>query len=419
MHIVYIHRGVYPEMVGGTYTYIHELGRRLAGRGHLVEIIGSTREAAAGPPQDISGMRVHRYSFRRINPVYSTLQHLSKTYEIYGRIAGERPVDILSVNDSHLGLKTATSALGRRACRIPTFHASLFLEYRLNTAWRIQAEPSSLRRLGMRAIEPVYEHWQRRFETRLLEASEGILVLSDFTRNLIEEYFPTADQGRVKIIPSGVDTDRFQPAENRGALRRELGFDDNSVHLITVRNLSPRMGLENLIEAMARVAASNEGRRANVHLHVCGEGRLRSVLEDRIRELGLADRVSLLGRVTDKSLVRYYQAADLFVLPTTAMEGFGIVTVEALSANLPVVGTPAGATPEILGPIDEDLITRDTSPQAIAEGIERWLARRAKLAGTTRYRDEVLAKYSWERVTDRVEEYYREMSERHRASLAD
>ena len=361
-------------------------------------------------------MRVHKYAFTRVNPVYSTLQHLRKTHEIYSRIAAERAVDILSVNDSHLGLRVARSPLGRRSCRIPTFHAPLFLEYRINTAWRIRAERSALRKLPIRAIEPVFEHWQWLFEKRLLEASEGILVLSRFTRSLIEEHFPSVDTGRVKIIPGGVDADRFRPSEDRTALRRELGMDDGSVYLITVRNLSPRMGLENLVGAMARVAAGEEGKKADVRLHVCGEGRLRPVLEARIRELGLAERVTLLGRVTDDELVRRYQAADLFVLPTQAMEGFGIVTVEALATNLPVVGTPAGATPEILGPIDEELITRDTSSDAIAEGIERWLARRSELEGTTRYRDEVMAKYSWERVTDRVEEYYEEMNERHRHS---
>jgi glycosyltransferase involved in cell wall biosynthesis len=416
MHIVYIHRGVYPEMVGGTYTYIHELGRRLASRGHLFQVIGSTRQPSAPPPQDISGMRVHKYSFARVNPVYSTIQHLRKTYEIYERIAAERPVDILSVNDSHLGLKAARSPLGRQSCRIPTFHAPLFLEYRINTAWRIEAPRSAASRLSIRAVEPFFERWLWLFEKRLLEASEGILVLSRFTRSLIEEHFPSVDTGGVKIIPGGVDTERFKPSEDRATLRRELGMDEGSVYLITVRNLSPRMGLENLIEAMGRVVAGEEGKRAGVRLHICGEGRLREVLEARIGELGLADRVVLLGRVTDDDLVRRYQAADLFVLPTQAMEGFGIVTVEALAANLPVVGTPAGATPEILAPIDEGLITRDTSSDAIAEGIERWLGRRSELAGTTRYRDEVMAKYSWERVTDRVEEYYGEMNERHRSS---
>lgn len=399
-----------PESIGGTYTYIYELGRRLASRGHRFDLIVSTKTMPGGGPEDLAGMRVYRYPFRRINPVLSTLQHLNKTYAIYSGLAAEEPVDILSVNDSHLGLKVAESGLGRRACQIPTFHAPLFLEFRLNTGWRVEAETSSFRRAVLRATEPPLEHWQRRFETRLLEAGQGIVVLSRFTRGLIEKHFPTVDLDRVRIIPSGVDTERFKQAPDRAEVRRKLGLPEDAVCLVTVRNLSPRMGLENLVEAMAMVRDSEPARGVDLVLNICGEGRLRSALEARIERLGLGGVINLLGRVTDETLVNHYQAADLFVLPTTAMEGFGIVTVEALATNLPVVGTPAGATPEILEPIDPRLVTRDTSAEAIAEGITSWLARRSEEAGTTRYRDEVMSKYTWDEVAGRVESYYEEAS---------
>lgn len=135
------------------------------------------------------------------------------------------------------------------------------------------------------------------------------------------------------------------------------------------------------------------------------------VLRSLAAELGIADAVTLAGRVTDDDLVRHYQASDLFILPTAAMEGFGISTVEALSTNLPVVGTPAGATPEILRAIDEALLTRDTSADAIADAVTAWLGRREQESGTNRYRQEVLTKYSWDHVTDLMEDYYEEQLE--------
>ena len=127
--------------------------------------------------------------------------------------------------------------------------------------------------------------------------------------------------------------------------------------------------------------------------------------------MGLGGRVSLVGRVTDSDLVAYYQAADAFVLPTSAMEGFGISTVEALSTNLPVIGTPAGATPEILMPIDQRLVTADTSADAIADGIVSWLGWRGEDVGSTRYRDEVLQKYSWDAIAKQTEDCYVETME--------
>ena len=77
----------------------------------------------------------------------------------------------------------------------------------------------------------------------------------------------------------------------------------------------------------------------------------------------------MLGFIPDTDLPTYYQAADLFVLPTLALEGFGLVTTEALSSGLPVIGTPAGATPEILGHLDPRLIAPGTTPDDLAKAI--------------------------------------------------
>lgn len=410
LNIVFVHRGVYPERIGGTYAYIHELTRRLAAMGHGVDVIASTREAALGPPTETGGVTIHRYHFRRLNPVLSTLQHLHRTLNICRRIAGEKRIDILSIHESQLGWRLARSELGRSVCQVPTFHAPVFLEFRLNTFWRIESERSLLRRAALRITERPLEHWQRRFEGGVLEAAQGILVLSEYSKSHIRNHFPSVDLGRARVIPSGVDTERFHPHGDKGRVRAELGLDARAVYLITVRNLNPRMGLENLIAAMPQVLANPISSGVDLKLLICGEGQLRQRLRQQIDGLGLGSVVRLVGRVSDEDLPKYYQAADLFVLPTQAMEGFGIVTVEALSANLPVLGTPAGATPEILRPVDDRLVTDDTSQEAIAGGIVSWLGWREEDAGTTRYRDEVLAKYSWRSVADRVESYYAEMS---------
>jgi glycosyltransferase involved in cell wall biosynthesis len=415
MHIVIVHRGMFPERVGGTYSYIYEQGRRLAARGHQIDVIASTREPTASPPFDFEGMTIHTYAYRKINPILSTLQHMNKTAALYRGIAERRAVDVLSIHDSHLGLKLARSALGRSAVQIPTYHAPVFLEFRFNTQWKIETERSPLKRLVLRATEPPLERFQKRFEDGVLRSAQGIVVLSKYSRGHIERNFPSVDLAKVSIIPGGVDVDRFRPAASKLDVRRELGLEEDAVHLLTVRKLVPRMGLENLIRAMSEIVERRDVGGTKVKLTVCGRGPLRPVLERLSEELGVADAVTLAGNVSDEDLVKHYQAADLFVLPTTALEGFGISTVEALSTNLPVVGTPAGATPEILAAIDERLLTRDASASAIAEAVIAWLSWRDEDAGSTRYRDEVVAKYSWERVCDQLEDYYSELTRTHGA----
>jgi glycosyltransferase involved in cell wall biosynthesis len=407
MHIVFVHRGSLPERIGGTYSYIYELGRGLAARGHEVDVIAATREPVAPPPFDLDGATVHTYAYKRVNPVYSTMQHLRSTERLFRSIHDRHPVDVLSIHDTHLGLRTARSRLGRSVCQVPTYHAPVFLEFRFNTAWQVESEPSMLKRTIKRVTEPPLEFWQRRFEEGVLQAADGVVVLSDYSKGHIRNLFPSVDLSKVRVIQGGVDADRFAPAPDKRKVRGELGFDD-SVYLVTVRNLMPRMGLEQLVDAMAIVARGDNGG-DGVRLVIVGGGPLREGLEERVRGHGLDGVVTLAGRVSDEDLIRHYQAADAFVLPTTAMEGFGISTVEALSANLPAIGTPAGATPEILNSIDPRLLTSDTTAEGIAAGITSWLGWRSEDDGTTRYRDEVMEKYAWPKVVELIEAYYEEV----------
>ena len=128
---------------------------------------------------------------------------------------------------------------------------------------------------------------------------------------------------------------------------------------------------------------------------------MRAHLEQLIAELGMEKTVRLLGFVPAEQLPTYYQAADLFVLPSVASEAFGLVTVEALACDLPVLGTPVGATVELLGDFDPELLFTDTSPEAMASRILSWLRR----GGTEqRYRPRVAEKFAWDVCMDRLEE---------------
>jgi glycosyltransferase involved in cell wall biosynthesis len=86
-----------------------------------------------------------------------------------------------------------------------------------------------------------------------------------------------------------------------------------------------------------------------------------------------------LGRVSDEDLVRWYRSADLVVLPTQELEGFGLATAEALASGTPVLGTPAGATPELLTDLDPGLVAADVTPDAIADAVIAMTSDRTRL----------------------------------------
>jgi glycosyltransferase involved in cell wall biosynthesis len=158
---------------------------------------------------------------------------------------------------------------------------------------------------------------------------------------------------RTRVIPPGVDLDRFQPGD-RATARERLGLPLDRRVLVTVRRLVPRMGIDVLLDALRDIDAL---------LVVVGSGPSRSTLEAHAAKLGIRDRVVFAGDVEDDALPDYYRAADVAVLPSIALEGFGLAALEALACGTPVVGTDAGGLPELLLPLQSDLVValRDAS----------------------------------------------------------
>lgn len=154
-------------------------------------------------------------------------------------------------------------------------------------------------------------------------------------------------RSRVQVVNPGVDVERFSPLDEaeRARARTSLGIGPDEVLAVTARRLVPRMGLEVLLEAWP----AGPGRR----LVIVGDGPSRPALTAAAARL---PGVDLTGRVDDEVLVRWYQAADLVVVPSTSLEGFGLVVLESLACGTPVLASAVGGMAEILPPLDPGLL---------------------------------------------------------------
>lgn len=112
---------------------------------------------------------------------------------------------------------------------------------------------------------------------------------------------------------------RFSFVDDYHIVRKELDLPLDYPILFTVRRLVARMGLENLIVAMKQVVKQIP----EVLLLIGGKGYLEDSLHAMVRELNLESNIKFLGFIPDEKLPKYYQAANLFILPTMALEGFG------------------------------------------------------------------------------------------------
>jgi glycosyltransferase involved in cell wall biosynthesis len=122
------------------------------------------------------------------------------------------------------------------------------------------------------------------------------------------------------------------------------------------------MGIENLIIAMQEIAKLVP----DIYIVIGGTGPLKEDLAVLSRRLNLDHYIHFAGFIPEAALPEYYQAADIFVLPTIELEGFGLVTLEALASGTPVLGTPVGGTQEILSRLDSKYLFADASHEAMS-----------------------------------------------------
>lgn len=347
-------------MEGGAERVLWEEASRLVKAGHEVRIV--SRSLANGTVETVErqGVRIRHFPSDPRSPLRFVVSSILQARRVAAQALAESDADVLNLHQPLSGYGVLRSPAGQRIPSLYTFLSPGPLEYRSRRGMTIHHRSGWVGWLGMALLWII--------EGACLKRATRIRVLSDFSADLLWKlYRVPAD--RIVKIPGGVDTERFLPAMDRDLVRQSLGLKPGQPLLFTVRNLEARMGLDSLIRAMAILRQQAP----EALLLIGGAGSLRDDLESLTVSLALGANVRFLGYVPDEQLPLYYQAADLFVLPTRELEGFGLVTVEALACGTPVLGTRVGATPELLHPLDPALLFRDTTPETMAEDISRAL----------------------------------------------
>jgi glycosyltransferase involved in cell wall biosynthesis len=187
----------------------------------------------------------------------------------------------------------------------------------------------------------------------------------------------------IEVLRNGVDLQLFRPIE-REATRRKLGF--SRATLVSVGHLIPRKAHDLVIQALPRLPETD--------LVVIGDGPERAALDALARQSGVGDRVRFVGAVAQDELRDYYGAADVLVL-ASSREGWANVLLESMACGTPVVASRAGGSPEVVSAAEAGVLMEERTPQAVAEGVQRLLARYPDRTETRRYAE----KFSWEETT--------------------
>ena len=387
---------------GGAERVLWEQASRLVKRGHRVRVVSRCPAESVAETLEREGVRIQQYPADRRSSVRFLFSSILQARKAVTGALAEEGFDVLQLYQPFSGYGALRSVRAKGLPCLYTFLSPTPLEYISRHGMTGHHRPGLIGRVALVMLWGI--------ERACLRRATRIHVLSDFSAAQLWKLYRIPSDRIVKI-PGGVDTERFRPAPDRGALREALGLPPRSAILLTVRNLEARMGLDTLIRAMATLRQSIP----EILLLIGGSGSLRGQLEALTASLGLQPHIRFLDYIPKSHLPLYYQAADAFILPTRELEGFGLVTVEALSCGTPVLGTAVGATPEILRPLNSSLILRGTTPEAMADDLERFFeaTRRDSAAAQSlrqACRRHAERHYDWDRSVIRLEETLRQLA---------
>jgi glycogen(starch) synthase len=242
---------------------------------------------------------------------------------------------------------------------------------------------------------------KRVVESLVYRRVDRFIVLSSAFADLLgREYGIRHD--RIFVVPGGVDSSRYAVRESRHEARERFDLPHDRPLVVSVRRLIRRVGLEGLVDAIAEVRR----RVPEALLLIAGRGPLEQQLRMRIASRQLEDHVRMLGFVADEDLPLLYRACDVSIVPSVALEGFGLSAIESLAAGTPVLVTPVGGLPEVVGALDCSLVLPDSSATSLADALSRALSTPGGLPSPERCARYARERFDWPVIARRVRTVY-------------
>jgi phosphatidylinositol alpha-1,6-mannosyltransferase len=184
----------------------------------------------------------------------------------------------------------------------------------------------------------------------LYNRSITCLCISKYTESILLDKFPSIPVEKIKVLYVPIDyPDYTIVPNNRTKYRNRLEIKDDDFVLLQVSRIVDRKGHRYVMEAISKM---DESEKARIKYIICGRGPLLEQLQTLANDLRLEKNVKMVGFVNDDELPAYYDACDVFVMPSieahSTVEGFGIVFLEAALRDKPSIGSKHGAVPEVV-----------------------------------------------------------------------
>ena len=203
-------------------------------------------------------------------------------------------------------------------------------------------------------------------EKKTTKEADLIVTISKYSFEKLQTHY-NVNPSKVRIVPNGVDIEKYKPAENSAILKCQFGLK-NVYTVLFVGNLIPRKGLMFLVDAAMQVVKTYP----KTQFVIVGEGSLKTWLINKLVAVKLLDNFVFKSGLSEEELSALYSCSDVFVLPSI-QEGQGIVLLEASASEKPVVAFNIGGVNEVVVDAKTGLLVDCGNSSKLAEALMKLL----------------------------------------------
>lgn len=386
----------YPPKWGGVgvVAYFHAI---TLAKEHGVDFDVLTRKMTGDVPKMPKNIKMHMVPFKKL-PMYFATSFGKNAVRAMSRMKGKWDICHIEGNMTLLDEKLYRDI---KMPIITTMHGTWKGERSEMRFKDVSMTSKGMNDLAVMYLSPRFD----KYEDYAIKHSDVVVAISEQEEKALKERNVADMKGRIVRIHHGVDTEIFDPDRYTMSVKNRHGILKHQPMVLFVGRLAGRKGLDTLVEGIEGIAKGDRKAR----FVIIGTGPRLGMLKKEARRRGFFDRMSLVGALDFEDLARHYATADVVLFPSR-WEGYGLITLEAMSSGTPVVASRAGAAEEIITNGRDGYLIDIGDSNALAEKALKLLSSpdRCKEFGRLA-RSKIEKKYTWSNVARKYYELYKEI----------
>ena len=388
-----------PRVVGGISRVVYDLSHRLIKDGHEVTVV-TYKDGEAPYFENDKGVKVHRIDNYMINPnnfiewiMQMNFAMISKANQI---ISEEGKFDIIHAHDWLVAYAAKALKESFDMPIVSTIHAT-------------EAGRNS-------GIHDETQRYINDTEWMLTYESTEVIVNSNYMKGELQRLFGLPFE-KINVVPNGVNLNIFSGVERDYEFRRKFATDNEKIILFMGR-LVYEKGVQHLVAAMPKILSQYN----DVKLVIAGKGAMADELKAQAHALGIENKVCFAGYMNGKDVQKMYKAADISVFPST-YEPFGIVALEAMLSENPIVVSDIGGLNEIVTHRENGMKSYAGNSNSIADSVLELLFDHQLCSNMVKKaKNKVRNEYNWNKIAQDTHFTYQKaicetMAERQRKQI--